>query len=178
MEQVQQSATWISFKADDASQTNSRPLVTSRVITTIGKSMLTLKKLLRCSGIAFSRPIPMDRPEPDDVQEFPSVLPAMHEKITSYADLQSLIHHALRMQHPDWIGLNGESEMCEFYETRFAKLLWGNNQRACLFASGMAGSRDRDRGSALIEAAHLNQIRGTGGELQSPLSNQDQNLLV
>ena len=53
----------------------------------------------------------------------------MHEKITSYADLQQLIHHALRMQHPDWIGLNGESEMCEFYETRFAKLLAGETTR-------------------------------------------------
>ena len=120
MEQVQRSATLISCKADKVSQTNSRHLVTSKIISTIGKSMLTLKKLLRFSGIACPRPISIDRPEPDDVQEFPSILPAMHEKITSYADLQKLIHHALRMQHPDWIGLNGESEMCEFYETRFA----------------------------------------------------------
>jgi hypothetical protein len=129
MEQVQQSATLISFKADEASQTNSRHLVTSKIISTMGKSMLTLKKLLGFSGIAFPRPIPIDRPEPDDVQEFSSVLPAMHEKITSYADLQKLIHHALRMQHPNWIGLNGESEMCEFYETRFAELLAGETTR-------------------------------------------------
>jgi hypothetical protein len=131
MEQVQQSATLISWKADKASQTNSRHLVTSKIISTIGKSMLTLRKLLRFSGIAFPRPIPMDRPEPDDVQEFPSIVPAMHEKITSYADLQKLIRHALRLQHPDWIGLNGESEMCEFYEARFAKLLAGEATRGC-----------------------------------------------
>ena len=131
MEQVQQSATLICCKADKASQANNRPLVTCKIISTIGKSMLTLKKLLRFSGIAFPRPIPIDRPEPDDVQEFPSMVPVMHEKITSYADLQQLIHHALRMQHPDWIGLNGESEMCEFYETRFAKLLAGETTRRC-----------------------------------------------
>ncbi len=46
-----------------------------------------------------------------------------HEKIASYADLQKLIHDALRVQHPEWVGLNGESEMCEFYEARFAQLL-------------------------------------------------------
>ena len=132
MEQVQQSATLISCKVDKASQTKSRHLVTFKIVSTIGKSMLTLKKLLKFSGIAFSRPIPIDRPEPDDVQAFPSVVPEMHEKITSYADLQQLIHHALRMQHPDWIGLNGESEMCEFYETRFAKLLAGETTRGCV----------------------------------------------
>jgi hypothetical protein len=132
MEQAQQSATLINCEADKASQTNSRHLVTSKIISTIGRSMLRLKKLLRFSGIACPRPIPIDRPEPDDVQDFPSILPAMHEKITSYADLQKLIHHALRMQHPDWIGVNGESEMCEFYETRFAKLLAGKTTRGCV----------------------------------------------
>jgi hypothetical protein len=125
MEEVKQSATFLNCKADQASQTSSRYLVRSKIISTIGKSTLTLKKFLRFSGIAFPRPISIGRPEPDNVQEFPSILPATHEKITSYADLQQLIHHALRMQHPDWIGLNGESEMCEFYETRFAKLLAG-----------------------------------------------------
>jgi hypothetical protein len=130
MEQVQQSTTLIGCKADKASQTNSRHLVTSKIISMIGKSMLTLRKLLRFSGIACPRPS-IDRPEPDDVQEFPSIVPAMHEKITSYADLQKFIHHALRMQHPDWIGLNGESEMFEFYETRFAKLLAGQTSRGC-----------------------------------------------
>ncbi len=132
MEQAQQSATLINCEADKASQTNSRHLVTSKIISTIGKSMLRLKKLLWFSGIAFPRPIPIDLPEPEDVQDFPSILPAMHEKITSYADLQKLIHHALRMQHPDWIGVNGESEMCEFYETRFAKLLAGKTTRGCV----------------------------------------------
>jgi hypothetical protein len=46
-----------------------------------------------------------------------------HERISSYAELQKMIHDALRIQHPEWIGLDGQSEMCEFYEARFAKLL-------------------------------------------------------
>jgi hypothetical protein len=46
-----------------------------------------------------------------------------HETISSYAELQKMIHDALRIQHPEWIGLDGQSEMCEFYEARFAKLL-------------------------------------------------------
>ena len=47
----------------------------------------------------------------------------MDQRISTYAELQKLIHDALRIQHPEWIGLNGESEICEFYEDRFAKLL-------------------------------------------------------
>jgi hypothetical protein len=39
-----------------------------------------------------------------------------HETISSYADLRKMIHDALRIQHPEWIGLDGQSEMCEFYE--------------------------------------------------------------
>jgi hypothetical protein len=46
-----------------------------------------------------------------------------HQTISSYAELQKMIHDALRIQHPEWIGLDGQSEMCEFYEARFAKLL-------------------------------------------------------
>jgi hypothetical protein len=46
-----------------------------------------------------------------------------HETISSYAELQKMMHEALRIQHPEWIGRDGQSEMCEFYEARFAKLL-------------------------------------------------------
>jgi hypothetical protein len=45
------------------------------------------------------------------------------EKIASYADLQKLMRVSLRIQHPEWIGIDGQSEMCEFYEARFARLL-------------------------------------------------------
>ncbi len=46
-----------------------------------------------------------------------------HEMISSYAELQKMIHDALRIQHPEWVGMDGQSEMREFYEARFAKLL-------------------------------------------------------
>jgi hypothetical protein len=49
--------------------------------------------------------------------------PTIPEKIASYADLQKLIRVSLRIQNPEWIGIDGESEMCEFYEARFAKLI-------------------------------------------------------
>jgi hypothetical protein len=53
------------------------------------------------------------------------VMTAIPEKIASYADLQKLIRASLRIQNPEWVGSDGESEMCEFYEARFAKLLEG-----------------------------------------------------
>jgi hypothetical protein len=46
-----------------------------------------------------------------------------HEKIRSYADLRKLMRDALRLQHPEWIGPDGECGMCTSYENRFAKLL-------------------------------------------------------
>jgi hypothetical protein len=57
------------------------------------------------------------------IAEDAHTMAAIPEKIASYTDLQKLIRISLRIQHPEWIGINGESEMCEFYEARFAKLL-------------------------------------------------------
>jgi hypothetical protein len=70
--------------------------------------------------------VPEDRPEPTDPYLFRSIL-TVHERISSYAELQELIHNALRIQNPEWIGSDGESDMCEFYEARFAKLLGREN---------------------------------------------------
>jgi hypothetical protein len=39
------------------------------------------------------------------------------------AELQQQIHDDLRRQHPEWIGPNGESPMCDFYEARLNQLL-------------------------------------------------------
>ena len=44
-------------------------------------------------------------------------------EIRSYAQLQHQIHDALREQHPEWIEQNGDSPICESYESRFAGLL-------------------------------------------------------
>ncbi|HWY51774.1 MAG TPA: hypothetical protein VNW72_09845 [Chthoniobacterales bacterium] len=42
-------------------------------------------------------------------------------EIRSYVLLQQQIHDALREQHPEWIEENGESPICESYESRFAE---------------------------------------------------------
>jgi hypothetical protein len=39
------------------------------------------------------------------------------------AELQQQIHEDLRAQHPEWIGPDGESPMCDFYEARLNQLL-------------------------------------------------------
>ena len=44
-------------------------------------------------------------------------------EIDAYVQLQHQIHDALREQHPEWIEENGESPICESYESRFAELL-------------------------------------------------------
>ena len=44
-------------------------------------------------------------------------------EVHSYVPLQHQIHDALREQHPEWIGQNGDCPTCESYESRFAELL-------------------------------------------------------
>jgi hypothetical protein len=53
---------------------------------------------------------------------------AMSDKIHSYIELQQQIHHALRVQHPDWIEPDGNCPTCDSYESRLAELL-GLSQR-------------------------------------------------
>jgi hypothetical protein len=45
------------------------------------------------------------------------------QEIRTYAELQRHVHAALREQHPDWIGPNGECSAYNIYEKRFAELL-------------------------------------------------------
>jgi hypothetical protein len=45
------------------------------------------------------------------------------DEIHSYIQLQQQIHHALRVQHPDWVELNGACPTCDAYESRLAELL-------------------------------------------------------
>jgi hypothetical protein len=47
----------------------------------------------------------------------------MAEKIRSYAELRELIRASLRVQHPEWIQPNGESPICDEYDSRLADLL-------------------------------------------------------
>jgi hypothetical protein len=47
----------------------------------------------------------------------------MSDEIHSYTQLQQQIHHALRVQHPDWVEPNGNCPTCDSYESRLAELL-------------------------------------------------------
>ena len=46
----------------------------------------------------------------------------MSDEIHSYIQLQQQIHHALRVQHPDWVEPNGNCPTCDSYESRRANL--------------------------------------------------------
>jgi hypothetical protein len=50
---------------------------------------------------------------------------AMSHQIHTYTELRKQIHNDLRIQHPEWVRLNGESPMCDSYEARLAELLDG-----------------------------------------------------
>jgi hypothetical protein len=52
-----------------------------------------------------------------------SASPVVSSEVQAYVQLQHLIHEALRKEHPEWIQPNGESPMCDAYESRFAELL-------------------------------------------------------
>jgi len=53
----------------------------------------------------------------------------MSDQIHSYSELQRQIHEDLRIQHPDWVEPNGDSPICDSYESRLAELL-GLSQRS------------------------------------------------
>jgi hypothetical protein len=48
---------------------------------------------------------------------------AVSYPIHTYTELQQQIHDDLRIQHPEWVKPNGESPMCDSYETRLTKML-------------------------------------------------------
>jgi hypothetical protein len=48
---------------------------------------------------------------------------AASRQIHTYAELRKQIHDDLRTQHPEWVQPNGESPMCDSYESRFVELL-------------------------------------------------------
>src|SRR5437763_17200883 len=58
-------------------------------------------------------------------------------KTNTVADLRQQIHDDLRRQHPEWVLPNGESAMCDAYESRLMDLL-----------ALMSGSSYDDHGTA------------------------------
>jgi hypothetical protein len=47
----------------------------------------------------------------------------MSYQIHSYTELQQQIHEDLRVQHPEWVGPNGDCPTCDSYERRLAELI-------------------------------------------------------
>ena len=47
----------------------------------------------------------------------------MSHQIHTYTELREQIHDDLRIQHPEWVQLDGESPMCDSYEVRLVELL-------------------------------------------------------
>lgn len=45
------------------------------------------------------------------------------QEIRTYTELQKHMHNALREQHPEWIGPDGDCSAYDLYEKRFADLL-------------------------------------------------------
>ena len=50
-------------------------------------------------------------------------LMAVPYQIHTYTELRQQIHHDLRIQHPEWVEPNGESPMCDSYESLLMKEL-------------------------------------------------------
>jgi len=48
---------------------------------------------------------------------------AVPHQIHTYAELRKQIHDDLRIQHPEWVQPNGESPMCDSYESRLTEML-------------------------------------------------------
>ena len=67
---------------------------------------------------------------------------AMSHQIHTYTELRQQIHHDLRIQHPEWVQPNGESPMCDSYETRLVELLnaltpRGSNESVAALQQGL-----------------------------------------
>ena len=48
---------------------------------------------------------------------------AVSHQIHTYTELRRQIHDDLRIQHPEWVQLNGESPIWDSYEVRLMELL-------------------------------------------------------
>jgi hypothetical protein len=52
-----------------------------------------------------------------------TALPALPVDASAYVTLQREMHDALLRQHPEWMGRDGNSPMCDEYDRRFAQSL-------------------------------------------------------
>jgi hypothetical protein len=65
----------------------------------------------------------------------------MSDQIHSYIQLQQQIHHALRVQHPDWVEPNGNCPTCDSYESRLADLLGLVHRQTVLYRASQLRKR-------------------------------------
>jgi len=68
----------------------------------------------------------------------------MSDEIHSYIQLRQQIHHALRVQHPDWVESNGNCATCDSYESRLAELLGLSHRRNRAISSVAASEAIRE----------------------------------
>ena len=64
----------------------------------------------------------LDKPLRATLERFTKPM-AVPPQIHTYTDLRRQIHDDLRIQHPEWVEPNGESPMCDSYESRLTELL-------------------------------------------------------
>ena len=84
---------------------------------------------------------------------------AVPHQIHTYSELRHQIHDDLRIQHPDWVGPNGESPMCDSYESRLIELLdtlprRGSNE------SIAAPQRDLEQGTGRSRLMEYDYVTG------------------
>ena len=63
-----------------------------------------------------------DKPSRVTLESFTNPI-ATSPQIHTYTELRQQIHDDLRIQHPEWVQANGESPMCDSYESRLTELL-------------------------------------------------------
>ena len=63
----------------------------------------------------------LDKPAPAILE--PTKPMAASHQIHTYTELLQQIHDDLRIQHPEWVQANGESPVCDSYESRLMELL-------------------------------------------------------
>jgi len=63
-----------------------------------------------------------DKPSRVTLESFTNPI-ATSPQIHTYTELRQQIHDDLRIQHPEWVEPNGESPMCDSYESCLTELL-------------------------------------------------------
>ena len=103
-----------------------------------------LLKAAREDGSSFRADLEQSTPNERRFMNFVSRTKSMAvpHQIHTYTELRQQIHDDLRIQHPEWVEPNGESPMCDSYETRLMELLntltpTGSNESVAALQQGL-----------------------------------------